>query len=325
MILLCLSCILKNLVRGFFILFFIFLIYNIFIGDIMKCNLCKRCCNIDRSKSLGFCKSSNTIKIAKVMLYHYEEPCISGKNGSGTIFFSNCNMKCVFCQNYDISTLGIGKEVPTEKFADLLISLQKDGAHNINLVTPGHYAHLIKDGIILAKEKGLSIPIVYNTNSYENVDTIKSLNGLIDVYLPDFKYYDDKYAIKYSSSPGYSSNAKLVINEMFKQVGPPIFKDNMMVKGVLVRHLMLPTLTRDTKNIINYLYSTYGDNIFLSIMNQYTPMKKFNDPVLDRKVSKREYEMIINYAYDIGVRNAFVQDEGTCKKSFIPDFRKQNF
>ncbi len=291
----------------------------------MNCNLCVRKCNVNRDLTFGFCKSSNVIKIAKVMLYEYEEPCISGENGSGAIFFSNCNMKCVFCQNYEISILGKGKEVSISDFADLLISLEKKKAHNGNLVTPGHYAHLIKEGIILAKKKGLSIPIIYNTNSYESVDVIKSLNGLIDIYLPDFKYYDDKYAIKYSSAPGYCDNAKLVIDEMVKQVGTPIFKNGMMVKGVLVRHLMLPTLTLDTKRIINYLYSTYGDNIYLSIMNQYTPMKKFNDDILNKKVSKKEYEEIIDYAYDIGVRNAYVQDEGTCKKSFIPDFSEQNF
>lgn len=291
----------------------------------MNCNLCVRKCNVNRDLTFGFCKSSNVIKIAKVMLYEYEEPCISGENGSGAIFFSNCNMKCVFCQNYEISILGKGKEVSISDFADLLISLEKKKAHNVNLVTPGHYAHLIKEGIILAKKKGLSIPIIYNTNSYESVDVIKSLNGLIDIYLPDFKYYDDKYAIKYSSAPGYCDNAKLVIDEMVKQVGTPIFKNGMMVKGVLVRHLMFPTLTLDTKRIINYLYSTYGDNIYLSIMNQYTPMKKFNDDILNKKVSKKEYEEIIDYAYDIGVRNAYVQDEGTCKKSFIPDFSEQNF
>ncbi len=291
----------------------------------MNCNLCVRKCNVNRDLTFGFCKSSNVIKIAKIMLYEYEEPCISGENGSGAIFFSNCNMKCVFCQNYEISILGKGKEVSINDFADLLISLEKKKAHNINLVTPGHYAHLIKEGIILAKKKGLSIPIIYNTNSYESVDVIKSLNGLIDIYLPDFKYYDDKYAIKYSSAPGYCDNAKLVIDEMVKQVGTPIFKNGMMVKGVLVRHLILPTLTLDTKRIINYLYSTYGDNIYLSIMNQYTPMKKFNDDILNKKVSKKEYEEIIDYAYDIGVRNAYVQDDGTCKKSFIPDFSEQNF
>lgn len=167
----------------------------------MNCNLCVRKCNVNRDLTFGFCKSSNVIKIAKIMLYEYEEPCISGENGSGAIFFSNCNMKCVFCQNYEISILGKGKEVSINDFADLLISLEKKKAHNINLVTPGHYAHLIKEGIILAKKKGLSIPIIYNTNSYESVDVIKSLNGLIDIYLPDFKYYDDKYAIKYSSAP----------------------------------------------------------------------------------------------------------------------------
>ena len=287
----------------------------------MKCNLCVRNCNVDREKTLGFCHANNNIKIAKYMIYYYEEPCISGSKGSGAIFFSNCNLKCIYCQNYEISLEEYGKEISTEKFANICIELQSKGAHNINLITPGHYALKIKEGILLAKEKGLNIPIVYNTNSYENVDTIKQLNGIIDVYLPDFKYYDDKLAIKYSSAPGYVENAKKVITEMYNQVGKPIFSKGIMKKGVLVRHLMLPTLTNDSKSIIKYLYNTYKDNIYISIMNQYTPMKHFDDNILNKTITKKEYEDVVYYAYNLGIRNCFVQEDETCKKSFIPNFK----
>ena len=288
----------------------------------MKCNLCIRNCNVDRDKKLGFCHANNNIKIAKYMLYYYEEPCISGSKGSGAIFFSNCNLKCIYCQNYEISLEEYGKEISIEKFSDICMELQNKGAHNINLITPGHYALKIKEGILLAREKGLNIPIVYNTNSYENVNTIKELNGIVDVYLPDFKYYDDKLAIKYSSAPGYKENAKKVILEMYKQVGKPVFRDNIMKKGVLVRHLMLPTLTNDSKRVIKYLYDTYKNNIYISIMNQYTPMKHFDDDILNKTITKEEYEDVINYAYDLGIRNCFVQEDETCKKSFIPNFKE---
>ena len=288
----------------------------------MKCNLCKKNCNVDRNKKLGFCNANNNLKIAKYMLYFYEEPPISGTNGSGAIFFSNCNLKCIYCQNYEISLEEYGKEITIDKFSDICIELQKQGAHNINLITPGHYAKQIKEGLILAKEKGLNIPIVYNTNSYENVETIKELNGLIDIYLPDFKYYDDKLAIKYSMAPNYRENAKKVIEEMYKQVGKPVFKNNIMQKGIIVRHLMLPTLNTDTKNIIKYLYDKYKNNIYISIMNQYTPMKHFKDEILNKKITKKEYNDIIDYAYNIGIRNCFVQEEETCSKSFIPNFKE---
>lgn len=288
----------------------------------MKCNLCIRNCNIDRDTNTGFCNANSNLKIAKYMLYHYEEPCISGNNGSGAIFFSNCNLRCVYCQNYEISLEEYGKEITIEEFSNICLELQKKGAHNINLITPGHFALKIKEGIILAKEKGLTIPIVYNTNSYENVNTIKELNGIVDIYLPDFKYYDDNLAIKYSSAPNYRENAKKVIDEMYKQVGKPTFKKGIMQKGIIVRHLMLPTLTDDTKSIIKYLYNTYKNNIYISIMNQYTPMKHFDDDLLNKTITKDEYNYIIDYAYDLGIRNCFVQEDETAKKSFIPNFKE---
>ncbi len=288
----------------------------------MKCNLCSRHCNVDRDKTFGFCHVKDDIKIAKYMLYNYEEPCISGSKGSGALFFSNCNLRCVYCQNYEISLKEYGKEISIQDFADICLELQNKGAHNINLITPGHFALKIKEGILLAKEKGLGIPIVYNTNSYETVNTIKELNGIVDIYLPDFKYYDNNLATKYSKAPKYRETAQKSIEEMYKQVGKPIIEKGLMKKGLIVRHLILPTLTDDSKKIIKYLYKKYQNNIYYSIMNQYTPMKKFKDKLLNKTVSAKEYEDLIDYAYDLGIRNCFVQEEETCKKSFIPNFRE---
>lgn len=287
----------------------------------MKCNMCPRKCNVDRNKTYGFCEASEDLKIARASIHMWEEPCISGCNGSGTIFFSHCNMKCIFCQNYDISTRNIGYIVSVSRFAEICLELQDLGANNINLVTPTHYVNKIIEGIKLAKKKGLKIPIVYNTSGYENVDTIKKLDGIVDIYLPDLKYYSDEYAIKYSRSFKYFEYATKAIDQMYKQVGKNVFdEDGMMTKGVLVRHLMLPGLADDSKKIIKYLYDTYKDNIYISIMNQYTPIRKLEYDNLNRKITKEEYENMIDYAYDLGIRNCFVQDEETQSESFIPIF-----
>lgn len=288
------------------------------------CTLCPRLCKVNRNKGeLGFCKASNKIKIARYSLHFWEEPCISGENGSGTIFFSNCNLKCIYCQNYDISTKNCGKEISIERFANICITLQNMGALNINLVTPTHFIPLIRDGLLLAKKEGLSIPIVYNTSSYENVDSLKMLDGLIDIYLPDLKYFDNNLSNKMSLANNYFDVAKDAIDEMVRQVGKPIFKDNIMVKGVIVRHLLLPNHVDDSKRVISYLYGRYKDDIYISIMNQYTPIKKFNDYLeLNNKVSEDEYDSLINFACDLGITNAFIQEGETQKESFIPDFSK---
>ena len=290
----------------------------------MKCNLCNRKCNIDREKELGICQASNKMKIARAGLHYWEEPCISGKNGSGTIFFSYCNLKCIYCQNYEISKNHKGKEITIEELSDICLDLEKKGANNINLVTPTHYVLQIIEGLKLAKEKGLSIPIVYNTGSYETVETIKMLDGIVDIYLPDLKYYDDYYAINYSHVKNYFNVASKVINEMFKQVGNPVFdKNGMLKKGLIVRHLCLPELKEDTKKILDYLYKTYKDDIYISIMNQYTPVRKFNRFTnLNRTITEDEYNEIINYAVDLGITNAFIQEGETQKESFIPNFRE---
>jgi len=290
--------------------------------NLKKCNLCPRKCNIDRSSgNVGFCLANDKLKIARYSLHYWEEPCISGNNGSGTIFFSHCNLKCVFCQNYEISTNNYGKEISVDRFVEICLELQKMGALNINLVTPTHFIPLIKEGLVKAKENGLSIPIVYNTNSYENVESLKLLDGLIDIYLPDLKYYDNNLASKYSSCKNYFNVATDAIKEMYRQVGNPVFDGDILKKGIIVRHLLLPTHGDDSKKIIKYLYDTYQDNIFISIMNQYTPIKNFDKfPELNKKVEDFEYEDVIDYACDLGIVNAFIQEGETQLESFIPDF-----
>ena len=290
-----------------------------------ECVLCPRKCMINRNNGeIGFCKAGNKLKIAKAYLHMWEEPPITGENGSGTIFFSNCNLRCLFCQNYYIGEEGNGVEISIDRFSDICLDLQKQGATNINLVTPTHYVPLIIEGIKLAKKNGLTIPVVYNSSGYENVDTIKLLNGIIDVYLPDFKYYSDKYAIKYSKCKDYFKYASTALEEMVRQKPKCIFdKNGKIISGVIVRHLLIPKMENDSKKILKYLYDTYGDNIYISIMNQYTPIRKCKYAELNGTVDDKIYDEIIDYAWNIGIRNAFIQEGGTQKDSFIPkwDFK----
>ena len=287
-----------------------------------KCNLCPRCCFVNRNNGeLGFCNSGNKIKIAKAYLHMWEEPPITGKKGSGTIFFSGCNLRCIFCQNYYISDMNNGVEITVDRFSQVCLDLQSRGATNINLVTPTHYAPLLIDGIKLAKQNGLCIPIVYNSSGYENIDTIKMFDGLVDVYLPDFKYYSDELAIKYSGCKNYFKYACLAIDEMIRQKGECIFdKEGNIISGVIIRHLIIPSRVEDSKKILNYLYKKYGDKIYFSIMNQYTPVKKFKDEELNRIVSNHEYDEVIDYAWNLGIRQAFIQDGVTQNCSFIPEW-----
>lgn len=292
------------------------------INPLRKCTLCPRNCQVNRYIETGYCKAKTKIKVALASVHMWEEPCISGENGSGTIFFSHCNMGCIYCQNYKISK-GYGKEISVKRFKEICLELQSKNVNNINLVTPTHYTPLIKKGLLKAKEEGLTIPIVYNTSSYENVDTIKMMNNLVDIYLADLKYYDDVYARKYSNAPNYFNYATMAIDEMYKQVGKPKFdKKGIMKKGLIVRVLLLPNRVEDAKKIIKYLHDKYDDNIFISIMNQYTPVKKLKYDELNRKVQDSEYDELINYACDIGVVNAYMQEGETQKESFIPNFNK---
>ena len=292
--------------------------------NIMKCcTLCPRECKVDRTNNeIGLCGVSYKIKVARIAPHYYEEPPISGKNGSGAIFFSGCNLKCIYCQNYDISKFNFGKEITITKLAEKMIELQNMNVHNINLVTPTHYIPQIRKAIIKAKKMGLNIPIVYNTSSYEKVESLKLLDGLIDVYLPDLKYFDDILAIKYSKATNYFNIVIDAIEEMYKQTGPVEFdKNGMIKKGVIVRHLLLPGQIEDSKKILKYLNFIYNNNIFISIMNQYTPLDTVkNIPELNKTVTSKEYDELINYACDIGIKNAFIQEGKTCEESFIPKF-----
>lgn len=288
----------------------------------MRCNLCPRKCNVDRDKGeLGYCMAPSDMVIARYSKHMWEEPIISGDRGSGTIFFSYCNMRCCFCQNYELSELHKGRVVGLDEFVKITLDLQANNVYNINLVTPTMFVPNIIKGLDMAKDKGLSLPIVYNTSSYESVDTIKMLDGYIDIYLPDLKYYDDGLGLKYSNVKEYFKYASMAIDEMVKQVGKVKFDDNgMMKRGVIVRHLLLPGCLEDSKRVIKYLYDKYHDDIFISIMSQYTPVRKSKYEELNRTVTELEYDELVNYAYDLGVRNAFIQEGESNKLSFIPNF-----
>lgn len=288
-----------------------------------ECTLCSRNCKVNRNNnSIGFCKASNTVKVARAALHLWEEPPISMGNGSGTVFFSHCNLNCVFCQNHDISQEFNGKEISIERLSEIFLELQEKGANNINLVTPTHYVPQIIEALKISKSNGLNIPILYNTNSYDSLETIKLLDGYIDVYLPDFKYFNDKYALKYSKVNNYASNAISVIDEMLKQVGTPKFdSEGKIIKGVIVRHLMLPGLLFDSKKVVDTLYNRYGDSIYISLMNQYVPMfNACNYHEINKPLNPKHYSSLIQYALDLGVENGFIQDEGTSTMSYVPDF-----
>lgn len=286
------------------------------------CELCPRKCHINRNINKGICSNTSTLKVARSALHYFEEPSISGTNGSGTIFFSGCNLKCCYCQNKEISNDNFGINISVERLSELMLELQAKNANNINLVTPTHFVPSIIEAIKLARANGLSIPIVYNTSGYESITTIKLLAGYVDIYLTDFKYFDNKLGEDLSKVKNYFEIASLALEEMYKQVGINKFASNgMMTKGIIVRCLVLPTKGTDTKKIINYLYKKYQDNIYLSIMNQYTPVNHSDTfTFLNDKVSDKEYDDIINYALDLGVKNAYIQEGETQDESFIPPF-----
>lgn len=285
------------------------------------CCLCPRKCHVNRYINKGFCGDGDKIRVSLAKLFFYEEPPISGQNGSGAIFFSGCNLKCCFCQNHDISFNNYGINITIKRLSEIMLELQNKKAHNINLVTPTIYVSKIIKAIKLARKNGLKIPIIYNSSGYETVETIKMLNGIIDVYLPDFKYFDNSLAIKYSKASNYLENAKASLEEMYRQTGPCQFdEDGMIKKGVIVRHLILPTHINDTKKVLSYLYNTYHDNIYMSIMNQYTPNKYVTFDELKSPLSKSEYNEIVDYAVSLGIENAFCQEDETVSESFIPSF-----
>lgn len=288
-----------------------------------KCNLCPHMCLVDRkNKKRGFCKSGENVKIALSSKFFYEEPCISGTKGSGAVFFSNCNLRCVYCQNYKISKEGKGKEISIKELADIFLDLQEEGVHNINLVTPTIYALQIKEALILAKKNGLNIPIIYNSSGYENVDTIKELDGFIDVYLPDFKYCSNELGLKYSGVNKYFDFASRAILEMYRQVGNPIFDNNSIIKkGVIIRNLILPNNTKNTKNVLKWIVENIGKEAYVSIMAQYFPTNEAqNINELNRKITKKEYHFVEKYMYNLGLSNGYIQKIGDNEEKYVPDF-----
>ncbi|WP_249293537.1 radical SAM protein [Fumia xinanensis] len=288
-----------------------------------NCMLCPRNCGIDRTGGRrGVCGAGEHVKAARAALHFWEEPCISGDRGSGTVFFSYCGLQCVYCQNRAISRGQAGKEISTERLAEIFLELEHKGAHNINLVTPTHYIPQIAAAVEQAKKQGLLLPMVYNTSGYEKAESIALLRGVIDIYLTDFKYMDEGLSGRYSGAPDYAKWAKKALKEMVEQAGEAVFDgDGMMQKGVIVRHLLLPGCLSDSKNVVRYLFETYGNRIFYSLMNQYTPVSG-NDayPELRRRVTDEEYEALIDFAVDLGVENGFMQQGGTAEESFIPPF-----
>ena len=288
----------------------------------MLCNLCPRNCNVDRSKQKGYCGQTDKIKVARATLHMWEEPCISGENGSGTVFFSGCGLRCVFCQNFGIANGNTGKEITVERLAQIFLELKEKGAHNINLVTGDHFVPQIISALDIAKAKGMDLPVVFNTSSYINKETLKMLERYVDIYLADFKYFDRETAKKYSNAEDYLSVVKTAIEEMVSQKEKPEYDENgIMTKGVIVRHLLMPAHLQESKAIIKYLYEEYGERVVLSIMNQYTPLGNVEKyPEINRKVTDEEYESLINYAISIGVKEAYVQEGETADESFIPPF-----
>ena len=294
-----------------------------------KCNLCPRNCSVDReADKIGYCGQTNKVYVARAALHMWEEPCISGKEGSGTVFFCGCTLRCIFCQNHEIA-LGkkkneevIGKEITVERLKEIFLELQAKKANNINLVTGTHYIPQIAEALRKAKAEGLTIPIVYNTSGYEKKESLRLLEGLVDIYLPDMKYVSKELSKEYSHAEDYFEVAKEAIEEMVRQVGEADFDERGYMKnGVIVRHLVLPGSTKDSKAVVEYLWNTYGNRIYISIMNQYTPMEQIkNHPLLSRKVTKREYAKVVDYALNLGWENAFIQEGETAEESFIPGF-----
>lgn len=285
-----------------------------------ECALCARRCGVNRvAGNTGYCHSLSIPKITRAALHFWEEPIISGDRGSGTIFFSGCSLGCIYCQNRKISRGSVGREVSESELADIMLDLSYQGAHNINLVTPTHFVPSIIPSVSLAKSRGLNIPIVYNTGSYDTPETIASLKDSVDIYLPDLKYYRDSTSLSLSYAKDYPYVARSAIAEMVKQHPVPVIEEGIMREGVIVRVLLLPSHVAEAKLSVKYLYDTYGNGIYISLMNQYTPMPDMHPP-LNRRVTREEYEQLIDYAEKIGLKNGFTQDFGTAVESFIPPF-----
>ena len=289
--------------------------------DLTKCEICPHKCGVDRTKNeIGRCKSTDKVKIALYSVHHFEEPCISGENGSGTVFFSNCNLNCIYCQNYEISQQGKGREISIEELAEIFIEQQNRNVENINLVTPTSYTLQIIEAIKIAKKKGLVIPIIYNTNGYEEVETLNLLEGYIDVYLPDLKYYDDGIGKKYSKIDNYFEIATKAIQEMYRQVGSPVLDERGMIrKGLMIRHLVLPNYIENSKKVLKWIKENIDKNVYIDIMAQYFPTYQAkNDSKLNRKLTKEEYQEIEEYVYQLDIKNGYMQELGEHEEEYVP-------
>ena len=287
------------------------------------CRLCPRGCGIDRlAGKTGFCGAGRDARVALVSLHQWEEPCLSGDRGSGTVFFSRCNLRCVFCQNHVISQEGAGNEVSIARLGEMFCEQQARGAHNLNLVSPTPYVPQIIAALDRARAHGFSLPVVYNSNGYETPATVGALAGYVDIYLPDLKYSNPRIAVRYSAAPDYFSHAAKAIAAMVEQVGPTVFgNDGLMRRGVMIRHLLLPGLVEDSKRVVHYLHRTFGDAVYLSLMSQYTPVyQAAGFAEINRTVKPAEYAALVDYACSLGVTNGFAQEGGAALESFIPEF-----
>lgn len=291
--------------------------------ELNSCTICPHNCKINRNNGqIGRCRSGDKVKIALASVHNYEEPCISGKNGSGTIFFSNCNLSCIYCQNYKISQLGKGYELSVEELANIMLKQQEKCVNNINLVTPTMYVYQIIEAIKIARKRGLKIPIIYNTNGYENVKTIQDLNGYVDIYLPDLKYYSNEISKKYSKIDNYFKYATEAIKEMYKQVGSPIFDENGIIKkGLIIRHLVLPNHLQNSKHILKWIKENMPEDTYVSVMAQYFPTYKAKeDNLINRKLNKKEYREIEEFLYTLNLENGYMQELGEHEEEYVPNF-----
>lgn len=291
--------------------------------ELNSCTICPHNCKINRNNGqIGRCRSGDKVKIALASVHNYEEPCISDKNGSGTIFFSNCNLSCIYCQNYKISQLGKGYELSVEELANIMLKQQEKGVNNINLVTPTMYVYQIIEAIKIARKRGLKTPIIYNTNGYENVKTIQHLNGYVDIYLPDLKYYSNEISKKYSKIDNYFKYATEAIKEMYKQVGSPIFDENGIIKkGLIIRHLVLPNHLQNSKHILKWIKENMPEDTYVSVMAQYFPTYKAKeDNLINRKLNKKEYREIEEFLYTLNLENGYMQELGEHEEEYVPNF-----
>ncbi len=287
------------------------------------CNQCPRNCNIDRNTKTGFCGVPGQLKVARAFLHMWEEPCISGTNGSGTIFFSGCNLKCIYCQNYHISQDNFGKIITIERLKEIFIELQQKGAHNINLVNPSHYTQPIRQAVAeLKSEDKLKIPVVYNSNGYETADTLKTMEGLVNVYLPDIKYFSEETSLQYSKAKDYPEVSRRAVLEMYRQVGSPVLDDAGIIrKGLIIRHLILPGHTKESINVLNWISDNLPKSVYVSLMSQYTPFYRAEKHAeINRPITRREYEKVVDHLYKLGLEEGYVQERQSADTQYIPDF-----